>query len=82
MDERLVILGSVLLLIGLFGYTYADMRLNEYSDFGSQLERAFDEGEQQNYRNWGLIKSAGAAVTPVGLILAIAGLIKDYRPRS
>lgn len=82
MDERLVILGSVLLLIGLFSYTYADMRLDEYGDIGSQLERAFDEDAQQDYRNWGLLKSAGAAITPVGLIIALAGFLKDYRPRS
>lgn len=69
MRTELVIIGAVILVIGIFGYSYAQ----DQQDLRSQAEDALS-GEDMN---WGLIQSLSLAGAVLGVILLVAGLVPE-----
>ncbi|AOV94371.1 hypothetical protein AQV86_00415 [Nanohaloarchaea archaeon SG9] len=69
MRTELAVIGAVLLVIGLFGYTYAQ----DQQDLASQAEDVIS-GEDMD---WPLIKSLSLAGATLGAILLIIGLLPE-----
>jgi len=69
MNQALVIIGAVILVASVFGYSYT----NQQQSLVNQAEDALS-GEQQN---WELLNSISMAGIPLGIILVIAGLIPE-----
>lgn len=67
MNQALLILGAIILVAGIFGYTYA----GEQQGLLQQGEDAVT-GEGQN---WGLIQSLSLAGIALGAVMVIVGAI-------
>ena len=71
MNEFLVVAGALVLVAGIFGFTYANQQQEQ-----GLLQQGQDavEGDQ---RDWNLIQSASTAGIALGAILLIAGLTPE-----
>lgn len=69
MKEQLLIVGGILLIAGIFGYTYSENQQGI-------LQQGEDAviGESQD---WDLIQSLSAASIIGGLIIVVAGLLSE-----
>ncbi|MBY6294277.1 hypothetical protein GLU60_02715 [Nanohaloarchaea archaeon H01] len=69
MNQGILIVGAILLVGGIFGYTYSESQQGLLQQ-GEDIVR----GEQQN---WNMIQSFSAAEIVGGIILVIAGLLPE-----
>ncbi len=75
MRTELVAVGAIILVVGIFGYTYAENQ----QDLRSQAEDMI-QGEDMD---WPLIQSLSLAGAVLGVILLVAGLVpEDWSDRA
>jgi hypothetical protein len=79
MEERLVTAGAVLLVAGVFMFSYSGMKIDDYQDASGVLERTLDDEARQSYENWKLAKAGSTAGMVLGVLLLVIGLVPEIR---
>jgi uncharacterized membrane-anchored protein len=69
MNTGLLVIGTLVLVAGIFGYMYAE-------DQQGLLQQG-EDAIQGDSQDWGLIQSLSAAGVVAGLVMVVAGLLPD-----